>query len=128
MPDVTITGMVPNVHDYFARADVFVAPVRVGTGILNKILEAMASGVPVVAHARAINAIGAVHNEHCLVGSTEAELAEHVVRLVRDKPLAKRLSRAARDLIEERFSWESAVRSLEDVYHDAVIGRQETSS
>ncbi|HEV8128610.1 MAG TPA: glycosyltransferase, partial [Candidatus Eisenbacteria bacterium] len=59
LPGVSVTGAVPDVRPYLASAAVSVAPLRVARGIQNKILEAMAMALPVVATSAAFEGVGA---------------------------------------------------------------------
>src|SRR5262249_10370453 len=67
LPGVEVTGFVPDVLPVWRSAHVLLAPLRFSTGIQNKLLEAMAAGVPVVTTSQAAEAIGARHGEHVLV-------------------------------------------------------------
>jgi len=122
-PAVTVTGRVDDMSPFLRRATVAVAPMRTGSGQQIKILEAMASGVPVVASAAEAEQVGGRHDQELLVASTEREFADHVVALLGDEGRADRLARNARRLVEARFTWEHSVAALERVYEAAVEGR-----
>jgi sugar transferase (PEP-CTERM/EpsH1 system associated) len=119
-PGVEVTGFVPRIQDYLSRAAVFVAPMQAGTGIQNKVLEAMASGVPVVATPYALGGVEAIDGEHLLVAADACGLADQVVRLLRDPTLRRRLARNARQLVEDKYTWERSVAMLEEVYRLAI--------
>jgi len=120
IPGICVTGRVPRIQDYLMRATVAVAPMRSGSGILNKILEAMASGAPVVATSYAIGGLEAIEGEHLLVADDTREIAEHVINLFLDPKLRRYLARNARRLVEEKYTWERAVTMLEEVYQLAI--------
>ncbi|MEM2370846.1 MAG: glycosyltransferase [Candidatus Bathyarchaeia archaeon] len=120
LPGIEVTGYVPRIQDYLARATVAVAPMQAGTGIQNKLLEAMASGVPVVATPYALGGIEVIDGEHLLVAEDDKEFAEKVVRLLKDRALRCRLARNARRLVEEKYTWERSVEMLEEVYQRAI--------
>jgi glycosyltransferase involved in cell wall biosynthesis len=122
-PGVEVTGFVLRIQDYLSRAAVFVAPMQAGTGIQNKVLEAMASGVPVVATPYALGGVEAIDGEHLLVAADACGLADQVVRLLRDPTLRRRLARNARQLVEEKYTWERSVAMLEEVYRMAIKQR-----
>jgi sugar transferase (PEP-CTERM/EpsH1 system associated) len=123
LPGVEVTGYVPRIQDYLARATVTVAPMQAGTGIQNKVLEAMASGTPVVATPYALGGIEAIDGEHLLVAEDAGGLAEQVVRLLKDPALRRHLARNARQLVEEKYTWERSVAMLEEVYRLAIERR-----
>ena len=128
LPGVEVTGYVPRVQDYLAQATVAVAPTQAGTGIQNKVLEAMAAGAPVVATPYALGGIEAVDGDHLLVAEDAEGLAEQVVRLLRDSALRRHLTRNARRLVEEKYTWERSVAMLEKVYRLAIERRKEMKS
>lgn len=124
IPGIKVTGYVPSVHKYLAEAAVAVAPLRMGSGIQNKILEAMASGTPVVTTSLALGGIEAVPGEHVKVGNNPQELSNEIIHLLRDRREAIRIARNARRLIEEKYSWERSVAMLEKAYELAIKGGQ----
>jgi hypothetical protein len=101
-----------------------VVPIRVGAGQQFKVLEAMASGTPVVATSVAADGLDAVGGEHLLVADEPQVFAEHALRLLGDQSLADRLARSARRLVEEKYTWERSVADLEEVYRLALEGRR----
>ena len=117
---VTVTGFVPRVQEYLARAAVAVAPMRAGSGIQNKVLEAMASGVPVVATSTGLAGMEAESGVHLLVSDEPWGLAEGVIRLLEDGRLARAIARNAHALVEERYSWERCADELQGVYENLL--------
>jgi sugar transferase (PEP-CTERM/EpsH1 system associated) len=120
LPGVRVWGRVPSVHAHLARAGVAVAPLRTGSGMPNKLLEAMAAGAPVVATPLAAQALEARDGEHLILGESPAELAAAALCLLGDQALAERLAANARRLVETRFSLERSVEALERLYAEAV--------
>jgi glycosyltransferase involved in cell wall biosynthesis len=106
----------------WSRASLLLAPLRFSTGIQNKVLEAMAAGVPVVTTPEAAEGIGAREGEHLLIGGDPASLVAHTVSTLRDPAGALAMAGRARCFVRERFSWETQVRRLEDI---ARTARQE---
>ncbi len=112
---IEVTGRVPDLAELWRTAHVLLAPLRFSTGIQNKILEAMAAGVPVVTTAPAAEAIGARHGEHLLVADTAPALAAAVRDVLRDPEAAAQRATRARAHVRERFSWDTAVRRMEEL-------------
>jgi sugar transferase (PEP-CTERM/EpsH1 system associated) len=121
---IEVTGFVPDLRLYLAGAQVAVAPMRAGSGIQNKVIEAMSSGAPVVSTPFALGGLSARHEEHLLVGEDAASFAEQTVRLVKDESLRQRLAKAARHLVETEYSWETSVARLEEIYQAAIAAKQ----
>ena len=82
---VTVTGRVPDIRPYVDQAEVFVAPLRMGRGIQNKLLEALAMGLPSVASTAAWSGTLVPKEEGVLVTDNPREFAEDVVRLLRGR-------------------------------------------
>lgn len=113
---IEITGRVPRVQDYLASATIFVCPLRVGAGIKNKILEALAMGIPIIATPLSMEGIDAEHNVHVLIAEVE-QMGEAVINLLRNPDLQASLSHNARPLIENQYTWQSVATQYENLYH-----------
>jgi len=109
---VTITGWMDDVRTAYAESKIFVAPLWLGTGQQNKILEAMAMGVPCVTSTAVNNAIGAVNGKEILVADHEHEFAKCVNTLTNDTALYDSIRRNARTFVQEKFSWQQSVVKL----------------
>jgi glycosyltransferase involved in cell wall biosynthesis len=112
-PGVEVTGFVPDLGALWRRMHVSVAPVRFSSGIQNKVLEAMAAGVPVVATTAVAEGIEARHEEHLLAADSAEALAAAVLRVLDDPDAAAARAARARAHVRAHFSWASAVRRLE---------------
>ena len=119
-PRITVQDHVEDVASHLRRAAVAVAPMQAGSGQQLKVLEAMASGTPVVATTLAVSGIEARHGEHLLVADEPHAFAAHVVRLLRDPTLAGDFAEHARRLVEDRYTWERSVADLETIYRAVV--------
>jgi sugar transferase (PEP-CTERM/EpsH1 system associated) len=115
LPSVEVTGEVPDVRPYVHRAAVSVVPLRVASGIQNKVLESMAMRVPVVASSLASEGIDAVAGEHLLVDDSPQGFAFKVLSVMQNKGLRQRLADGGRRRIEERHSWQACLQILDRV-------------
>ncbi|MFQ6097271.1 MAG: glycosyltransferase [Armatimonadota bacterium] len=120
---IELRASVPDIRPFLWEAAVAVAPMRIAVGVQNKVLEAMASGVPVVCTSSARQSIDAEDGAHLLVGANAAEFADHVTRLLVDRELAAHMATAARQRVESAHSWEAAAARLEAVYEEAIRER-----
>ncbi|MDP3988444.1 MAG: glycosyltransferase family 4 protein [Candidatus Levybacteria bacterium] len=107
-------------REIFKKADVLLAPIRVGGGTSFKILEAMASGVPVVTTSLGIEGIEAENLKDVIISEDPLELAKSVIDIMENDKIYEKISKNARKLIEEKYNWESIVKKLEDVYEEAI--------
>jgi sugar transferase (PEP-CTERM/EpsH1 system associated) len=120
MEGVKVTGFVPDVRTHLANAQVSVAPFSIAAGIQNKILEAMASGLPVVTTTRVARSLSAGAAQAVDVGDTPEEFAAHVVRLLEDPEFARRKGMEGRRRVATDYSWERTRNSLLDALEDSA--------
>lgn len=112
---IKVTGRVPDVRPYLARAAAFVCPLRYGAGIKNKLLEALAVGCPVAATPLSVDGIAVRDGHSALIADGDALIAASV-RLLTDRALQQQLADSGRALIETRYSWSRAAEMYEDLY------------
>jgi glycosyltransferase involved in cell wall biosynthesis len=115
LPGVVVTGRVPQVVDYLHRATVCVVPMRIGFGIKNKTLEAMAAGVPVVASDRGLEGLAVDQPQRALRANSTPEYVNAIGQLFDDADLRATLSQRGRELIEATFTWDRAGDAYEQV-------------
>ena len=111
-PRVEVTGFVRDTRPLLWAATVVMIPMRIGTGIKNKLLEAWASGAAVVATGRACQGIPAEEGRNLLLGNSAQELADAAVRVLEDDGLRKELGARGKATVEQRLTWETAARRL----------------
>ena len=104
----------------YKKADLLLAPIRIGGGSSYKILEAMSSGVPVITTKLGANPLGAITGKEIIVSENEKEIADQILKLFSDEEFYKKISSNARILIEEKYDWKKIVKRLEDVYRKAL--------
>lgn len=114
--NVFVTGFVKDIREYLNRAKVFIAPLRSGSGIQNKILEAMSSSLPVVTTSYGNAGIKAHSEQHLLLADETEEFARSAIRLLRNEKEGGRLGGNARKFVEQDFSWENRVQKLRTIY------------
>ncbi|MBL8119102.1 MAG: glycosyltransferase [Anaerolineae bacterium] len=119
-PHIRVTGRVPDVRPYLARASAFVSPLYLGAGIKNKVLEALAMGCPLVATPLSVDGIAVQDGQHALVADA-ASMVPAAVRILQDPDFRQRLSVNGRQLIESSYSWDSVARRYEDLYRNLPI-------
>lgn len=112
---IVVTGRVDDVRPYFEDAAVAVVPLRVARGLQNKVLEAMAMRVPVVASEAAYQGITAVPGRDLLVGRDPEAFARAVVCLLRERTTRERCAAAGRSCVEENHNWDRLLPRLEEL-------------
>jgi len=121
---VQVLGYVERLGDLLEQLDAAVVPLWRGAGVKIKTLTLMGSGVPVVGTAVAFEGLDAEHGTHCLIGEDPEELAVGLRAIGDDRELARRLAVSGRQLVIERFTWESVgPRFVEAVEQAALRSR-----
>jgi sugar transferase (PEP-CTERM/EpsH1 system associated) len=115
LPGVTVTGSVPDVRPFVTRSAVNVAPLRIARGTQNKILEAMAMGVPVVTSAVAARGVDAMPREHLVCATTPLEECEAIVALLGDPARRARIGEAGRARVLSHHDWRASMRRLDGI-------------
>jgi sugar transferase (PEP-CTERM/EpsH1 system associated) len=121
---VTVTGSVPDVRPYVRGAAVMVAPLNIARGTQNKILEAMAMGVPVVASAVAAGGVDAVAGQHLMVARTPAEHAAAILTLLERPDERARLARAGHERMQSHHDWASSMQRLDAIIERCIAGAE----
>jgi hypothetical protein len=118
IPGVTVTGSVPDVRPYAWESALTIAPLNIARGTQNKILEAMAMGVPVVTSRVAAGGVDAVAGEHFLVCSSPSEYRDAILRVLDDSAERRRLAEAGRARMLSHHAWDKSMKRL-----DGIIAR-----
>ncbi|MGH8901926.1 MAG: glycosyltransferase family 4 protein [Egibacteraceae bacterium] len=117
---VTVTGEVDDMRAELVRSRVWVGPFQTGTGIKTKLLEAMAADVPCVVTPLGARGVDAVAGKELLVGETAEELADHVLRVLADDGIARRLGHAGGEFVRPRYDWPAVARAYEQLYGTVI--------
>jgi polysaccharide biosynthesis protein PslH len=123
VPGIELTDYVPDLRPYIAKATVAVAPLTLGTGVSNKVLEAFAVGTPVVATALACGDLPVRHGQHLYLADGSKPFADRVLELLRDSSLRTMMAENGRALVEAQYDWEAVTQKLENVMFRLVEGR-----
>ncbi len=115
--NITVSGWLSDIRNSYASSRVFIAPMRIGTGLQNKLLEAMAMEIPCITSILANQALGAKENEEILVGTTAEEYADHIINLMNDELKASILAKKGHAFVTRSFSWENSTAVLEELFH-----------
>ncbi len=117
---VVVTGYVEDIRPYLAKASVALAPMISGTGVKNKILEAMAMSKPVVSTSMGVRGIDVTPEENIIIADEPTEFADRVVELLSNAKLRERLASEGRRLVEDKYSWERMADMLNELFEQAV--------
>ena len=99
-------------REAYAQARIFIAPMLLGTGLQNKLLEAMAMKIPCITSPLANQALTAREGEEILVGNSPEEYTRHILALLNDPALAGRVAENGYRFVLQHYSWETETEKI----------------
>ncbi len=126
-PAVEMRGFVEDIREPLARYAVFVCPVRSGSGVRVKLLEAFSSGIPVVSTRIGAEGLARQDGEFCLLADQPEPFAEKVLQVLDDPPLAAEMAARARAEVVANWDMAAITARLVESYWDAVREKNPTS-
>jgi sugar transferase (PEP-CTERM/EpsH1 system associated) len=123
-----VLGFVPDLGRHLRESSVALSPLRTGSGMQFKVLEAMAQGIPVVASPLAVEGIAARDREHLLVASGVDDIARAVRKILAEPTLAALLAANGKELVAARYTWEATTRQLEELHSQTLEERASSAS
>jgi glycosyltransferase involved in cell wall biosynthesis len=115
---INITGYVPDLKPYMEAAALMVVPVRAGSGMRVRILEAFARAMPVITTTVGLEGIEANIGKDVLVQDTSEGFASAVVQLLEDEALQAQLASNGRRVVQERYDWKTGLKGLDNIYEN----------
>ena len=111
---IIVSGWLDDIRDAYAQSRVFIAPMRIGTGLQNKLLEAMSMRLPAITSPLANASLGAKPDEEILIGSNAQEMAQNIITLLTDTQKAEKIAQAGFDFTNRVYDWGKATERLEE--------------
>lgn len=125
MPNISVTGEVPDIGPYLAGSKVYIAPLRMGSGTRLKLMQAMAAGQAIVSTTLAAEGLDVVSGRELLLADTPGEMAAAILGLLADDERRRLLGQNAR-LHAQRFDWRNNTGILRSIY-DELLSRTDQS-
>lgn len=116
---VHVTGWVDDIRESYATARIFIAPMQIGTGLQNKLLEAMAMKIPSITSPLANSALCAEPGKEILIGERPGEYAKHIIRLLENGDYAAGIAEAGYQFVLRNYNWENATDLLNRIMKSA---------
>jgi sugar transferase (PEP-CTERM/EpsH1 system associated) len=121
-PGITITGEVPDIRPYIREADLYITPLRMGSGTRFKLLEAMAMGKAIVSTRIGAEGIPVEDGRHLLLADEPESFARAVVDLLEDAPRREAFGEQGAMLVAEHFDWPGIIPRVEAAYRQGLAG------
>lgn len=102
---VEVSGWVTDIRVSYQRSRIFVAPLFIGTGLQNKLLEAMASDLPCITTPLANNALKGEHAKNILLADNLTDFVENIEKIITDKINFAEIASKGKQFVEENYSW-----------------------
>ncbi|HEY4613658.1 MAG TPA: glycosyltransferase family 4 protein [Bacteroidota bacterium] len=118
--DVVVTGFVDDIRVEYLKSAVAVSPVQFGSGTLNKVLEPMALGIPVVSTLSSVQGLELEHGAEIIVAAEPNDFADAVSSLLENPELRLSVGRAGMAKVRERFGWSRIAADLETMFQGLV--------
>lgn len=117
-PAITVTGYVPDIRPHLGQATVYVSPMRMGSGIKNKILEAWAMSTPIVSTSLGCTGVDAKPGTNIVIADDPRSFVREVLDLLTDPQKRERLARNGRTWVESHYSWKVRGQALSTLLLD----------
>jgi len=118
--NIIVSGWIDDMRDAYKQSRVFIAPMRIGTGLQNKLLEAMSMKLPCITTALANGSLNAVNGKDLLVGNRSDELAADIVYLLENEDKAKEMAQHGYDFVHRVYDWGAATKIMEDAMNQIL--------
>lgn len=116
---VIVSGWIEDIRDAYADAKIFIAPMRIGSGLQNKLLEAMSMELPSITSPLANRSLEAANYRQAIICSNQEENAKAVNELLNDQELYKDLAKNGREFVKSKFSWKKSVDQLSSLINNS---------
>ena len=113
--NVLVSGWVKDIKEIYASSKIVIAPMQTGTGLQNKLLEAMAMGIPCISSTLANNALKAIHNENILVADSPEQYAACIIELINNTEKANDIARKGKNFVSINYGWDMMNAKLENI-------------
>jgi polysaccharide biosynthesis protein PslH len=113
---VVVTGTVEDIRPYLWQAVGALVPLVYGAGVQNKILEAMATGTPVITNSKVLASLSVTPGKELLVADSADEFAQSALKLIEDPILQKNVGQAGLDYVRQHHTWKESARKMVEIY------------
>jgi glycosyltransferase involved in cell wall biosynthesis/ubiquinone/menaquinone biosynthesis C-methylase UbiE len=114
--DIIVTGFVEDEREYMAKSQVFIVPLKTGSGMRIKILNALAMGKAVISTPIGCEGIEVQHRKNVYIADTEKEFAQGAIELLKNKDIREGLGEEGLRFVKEKYQWERIAEEITENY------------
>ncbi len=118
--NITMIADIDDLRPYRKSASVFINPMRLGSGLRIKILEAMGSGLPVVSTSLGAAGIPVQNGENCFIADTPKEFSDAILWILKDKKLAQQIGENGKKMVRNKYEINKCIKQLESINNDTI--------
>ena len=118
--NIIVSGWIDDMRDAYAQSRIFIAPMRIGTGLQNKLLEAMSMKIPCITTALANGSLHAENGKEILVDNKSSELAADIVFMLQRPDKAAEIAEEGYNFVNRVYDWSAATKIMEDAMKQVI--------
>ena len=122
--DIEITEAIPDIREAYSNSSVLVAPIKGPGGTRLKILEAMASALPIVTTTVGAEGLGVTNGKEILISDDLNILAKYAVEILKDKNISEKLGLYGKKFVKSKYTWNNSAQVLDNIYSKVVYGKK----
>lgn len=113
--NIKVTGWVDDIRETYCSGKVFFAPMSLGSGLQNKLLEAMSLGIPCITSNLCNESLGATHMKNIIIGNSVEQYISQILNILSNPELISEIGKNGREFVNKKFSWESSNKILMEI-------------
>ena len=113
--NIKVTGWVDDIRETYCSGKVFFAPMSLGSGLQNKLLEAMSLGIPCITSNLCNESLGATHMKNIIIGNSVEQYISQILNILSKPELISEIGKNGREFVNKKFSWESSNKILIEI-------------
>jgi len=113
--NIKVTGWVDDIRETYCSGKVFFAPMSLGSGLQNKLLEAMSLGIPCITSNLCNESLGATHMKNIIIGNSVEQYISQILNILNKPELISEIGKNGREFVNKKFSWESSNKILMEI-------------
>ena len=110
--NIKISGWVDDIRETYCSGKVFFAPMNLGSGLQNKLLEAMSLGIPCITSNLCNESLGGTHMKNIIIGNSAEEYISQILNILSNSELISDIGKNGSEYVNKKFSWENSNKKL----------------